>query len=1724
MRKNLLRTLAALALLAVLSFPHDSLSVACVDPAPARTFYAGALADAILNPPTGEDNQFFTSSGGIPNIFFLMDTGASMGRLPPNGPISLGLPTAGAPGCGTDPTLGGLDANAATMIALLGARTYHSPCGTVAATIETMPYQPGVDYYAAPEPCPYYTQGSNAFVTPSTGGYDPDWPAFFPETATTVTAQVFHTYGSETDPNYDCQAQPTGKGWDFAGTYPYSTVHGNKCQAAVVSDFCADTARVPAASQNACLKCLYTQGWYYDGTNITGTYDGVANVTYPSMWYTGNYLSFFPPKFLVARKLVKDTIGYQARVRMAMGGMMPGWGFQQAPNPAGDLGPNCQLSQKDSGWTASRSTVVKSADNLTWGGMPNLSEAVFDIGHYYRTPNGNASAPWFGPTWESSSTWQSMVLSASSSNQRAVCWSCQVSTVILLSDGVTSATDGTNLPPGTCSLADSNSGTMAGAHGTGILGCSTADCPQCADPTFATSVDYRNNLARVSFYMHNYDLRDDPAGNCSGSNGSDDGRGMPGKQVLDIYTVGFAAGKNTDGSRALNNAAKAGGGTFIAAEAADDLKAGLVATFNEINTRATSFSVATVSTLQTTTGHSVVVPRFVPARAPDWQGHLSRYELYSEFVNACTPNGPGDLDCDGSCASVFLTDKNGNFVSEDGNGNFVLTTDGNPPCSQTPLCGRCTNTGNVGNVPATPWWDAYDALKAMGWKSRYVWTVTDTDGDGKLTANDTMLQLQTATNTAADTLIPYMALGFASGGICDSIADKINTAGDPVTAELVRSGTPGCTGTTCKRECAKAIIRWILGADVFNEAGRSTTSTPLPWPPLPQTQTIPASTSNPPLEENLPDRPFKLGDIYHSSPVVVDAPLPSDGILCPNGLSNQCLQSLWQTTTPHTSGNQYDAYSKSGAYQYRRKMVLVGANDGLFHAFNGGAWHAGVDDPVTAGIDESKPPFNGYYDRGEQDGPQELWAFLPPDLLGKIPLTVAATADHHLYVDGTAMVRDIWVDSGTDHNLLVGGCQRDGKKQAGEFHTVAVVGERRGGTHYFALDVTDAAYLPAESNGVGPLFGHAPQFLWVYPQPNDPESFRFGETYDDFLPVPPPIGPVRIRADGSPGSNAQNFGLADATNAQSFNGTSVKFNELWVTMLPSGYDPSYLRGRGVHMVDVWRGNSIWDFTFPTSSNPASPAGTALVDPRSYLQYPVIGTPAMVMWGSAARRPSLGFENNGFFDTATFGDAGGQLWVLRFNKPGEMDNTGKITNWWGGRIFVQGKGTTGASLCPGDAGLPFSFITANTALPGTHVYRVYAGTGDRPNLLDQNGGVCAPTNLRACAQKGCSVSLAFPNNYETETSLGYDSQGLTQPVCPTGSAPSATLLSRSANTGTAPTCGATAAVQAAVGVTTVCPDVASGAGTFTKDVAMVCTPDAAGNDVCHVTKASDNTALSASYGAAVAQNPNLTRNLSLNWFFSLKVFEDTGARTIFGNGATTANDKDAAANYDQAALQFRDLVSSVDPVSQTPTPTVTAGVASNGIVVIDGANNAPTVLADSNSAGWAIFYNHTASGQITTNGHTYTVNPLDERTSSVTAIYGKVFWNALQPALSDATSAVSGCAASKCTATSYRLAYHYAADAVTGGTVITDPSNANAFTRALVQNTLVPAQGDQPTVFVNQKGQIAVGLTSVNPEKGASNVGMSAAMDPVMGLGMTEVSRALHNCRHAASTPAASACK
>ena len=91
-------------------------------------------------------------------------------------------------------------------------------------------------------------------------------------------------------------------------------------------------------------------------------------------------------------------------------------------------------------------------------------------------------------------------------------------------------------------------------------------------------------------------------------------------------------------------------------------------------------------------------------------------------------------------------------------------------------------------------------------------------------------------------------------------------------------------------------------------------------------------------------------------------------------------------------------------------MIYVGANDGLLHA---------IDD----------------------DTGQELWSFIPPDQLGR--LWRLNDADHDYFVDGSPTVH------------------------YGASQKILVIGSRRGGESYMALDITDYS-APRYLYSIGP--------------------------------------------------------------------------------------------------------------------------------------------------------------------------------------------------------------------------------------------------------------------------------------------------------------------------------------------------------------------------------------------------------------------------------------------------------------------------------------------------------------------------------------------------------------------------------------------------------------------------------------------------------------------------------
>ncbi len=170
-------------------------------------------------------------------------------------------------------------------------------------------------------------------------------------------------------------------------------------------------------------------------------------------------------------------------------------------------------------------------------------------------------------------------------------------------------------------------------------------------------------------------------------------------------------------------------------------------------------------------------------------------------------------------------------------------------------------------------------------------------------------------------------------------------------------------------------------------------------------------------------RPWLLGDIFHSNPLVIGEP---------------------RSFVPEAS---YHAFATT--YATRDKMIYAGANDGFLHAFQGGTWDANP----PAGQQPS-------YDRGTG---AESFGFMPWPVRRNIRnLPKDSGSRDFYYVDGSPVAADIWIHGNATQTAKAA----DGS----EWHTVLAGGLRQGGRAYYAIDVTD------------PSAGGFPQYLWEFPK------------------------------------------------------------------------------------------------------------------------------------------------------------------------------------------------------------------------------------------------------------------------------------------------------------------------------------------------------------------------------------------------------------------------------------------------------------------------------------------------------------------------------------------------------------------------------------------------------------------------------------------------------------------
>ncbi|MEO7860044.1 MAG: hypothetical protein ABIU05_06290, partial [Nitrospirales bacterium] len=130
---------------------------------------------------------------------------------------------------------------------------------------------------------------------------------------------------------------------------------------------------------------------------------------------------------------------------------------------------------------------------------------------------------------------------------------------------------------------------------------------------------------------------------------------------------------------------------------------------------------------------------------------------------------------------------------------------------------------------------------------------------------------------------------------------------------------------------------------------------------------------------------WKYGDPIHSTPTIVGTPKERFDLLYGDA-----------TYTPFFQ-----------LYRNRRQVAYVGSNDGMMHAFNSGFYHRG-DDPSSGSAVE-----HGWYTKNATDNSSgqalgdELWGFIPYQLLPHLKWLTQADYTHVYYVDLKPKVTDV---------------------------------------------------------------------------------------------------------------------------------------------------------------------------------------------------------------------------------------------------------------------------------------------------------------------------------------------------------------------------------------------------------------------------------------------------------------------------------------------------------------------------------------------------------------------------------------------------------------------------------------------------------------------------------------------------------------------------------------------
>ncbi len=452
------------------------------------------------------------------------------------------------------------------------------------------------------------------------------------------------------------------------------------------------------------------------------------------------------------------------------------------------------------------------------------------------------------------------------------------------------------------------------------------------------------------------------------------------------------------------------------------------------------------------------------------------------------------------------------------------------------------------------------------------------------------------------------------------------------------------------------------------------------------------------------DVAFILGDIFHSNPVVVGSP----------------ANSLYYAKNLDNYRTFADKHAK------RRKLLLVGANDGMLHAFDAGVWV------------NSQNRFNNGTGK-------ELFAWIPRSVMPTLAdLYEGSGRDRRWSVDGNITVADVFVDPVYPSASGPTPAER-------QWRTVVIGGLREGGTGFYAIDVTQpdkvntstgvptvgaGNYVPscmADEDGYsvgspdsdcGPVA--FPSQLW---------EFRDG-IYSSFLGRFVPLDEDTNGADDLTASwSTPNIGRIQVVSTKA-DGSDDKIVDKYVAIFGGGLDRSNGSGNYLYMVDIETGKAIYKFPLRGSA-PAEPAAVD-TDQDGYLDRIYIGTLNGFLYRVDLRGPEPARELPRLRKQTVRASSGG------FDFDEELV---RITNtMFAPRIIFKARATP--AVPPNDVPVnqPVYYRPSVIYIASLNKYAIAFGTGDRENLWSN-----VNTNGRFYVFRD-DIAIGDTTSYYTETDL------------------------------------------------------------------------------------------------------------------------------------------------------------------------------------------------------------------------------------------------------------------------------------------------------------------------------------------------------------------------------------